>query len=194
MVGCMTAIDRTAQGSVTPALPGPGDWGLDAGPALMRRIHRQATLAAMTTTSLAKLRPDARWLLHTPAISTSAALLVLRTVVGVTFLFHGLDKLGDGPGTERFFASVGIPAPQLMGSFVAVTETVGGMLLIAGLATALAAAALAIDMLVAYLTVRVGDGFFVSAGGFELEFLLAGACVGLVLAGAGRYSLDEVWR
>ncbi len=71
---------------------------------------------------------------------------------------------------------------------------VGGVLLIVGLATILTAAALAIDMLVAYLTVGLGHGFFVSEGGFELELLLGGACVALVLAGAGRLSLDRVAR
>ncbi len=128
------------------------------------------------------------------AISEASALLVLRTVVGITFLLHGLDKLADLDGTERFFASVGIPAPAVMAPFVAVTETVGGLLLIFGLLTMLAAAALAIDMLVAYLTVRLGHGFFAADGGFELELLLGGACVALVLAGAGRVSLDEAAR
>jgi putative oxidoreductase len=72
----------------------------------------------------------------------SAGLLILRLVVGVTFLLHGLDKLGDLAAEERFFASLDIPAPGLLAPFVAVTETVGGVLLIAGLGTPLVGAAL----------------------------------------------------
>ena len=121
---------------------------------------------------------------------TNSALLVLRIVVGVTFLLHGLQKLGDLSGTEQFFASLSIPAPQLMSPLVAGTEAIGGLLLIAGLATPLAGAALAGDMLVAYATAHVTHGFFVADGGGELVILLGGACVALGLAGAGRYSLD----
>jgi putative oxidoreductase len=120
----------------------------------------------------------------------SAGLLVLRVVVGVTFLVHGLDKLGDLSGAEQFFASLGIPAPGLTAPFVAVTETVGGVLLIAGLATPLVSAALAIDMLVALLTAHIGHGFFAADGGIELPLLLGGASLGIGLAGAGRFSLD----
>ena len=120
----------------------------------------------------------------------NAGLFVLRLVVGMTFLVHGIDKLGDLHGTERFFASLDIPVPGLMAPFVAVTETVGGLLIIAGLATALAGVALAGDMLVALLTQHIGHGFFVEAGGFELVLLLGGASLGIALSGAGRYSLD----
>jgi uncharacterized membrane protein YphA (DoxX/SURF4 family) len=90
-----------------------------------------------------------------PTTVVSAGLLVLRLVVGVTFLVHGLDKLGDLSGTEQFFASLNIPAADLMAPFVALTETAGGLLLIAGLATPLVGAALAVDMLVALVTAHI---------------------------------------
>jgi putative oxidoreductase len=82
----------------------------------------------------------------------NAGLLVLRLVVGVTFLLHGVDKLGDLSGTEELFASLEIPAAGLVAPFVAVVETAGGLLLIAGLATPLAGVALAGDMFVALVT------------------------------------------
>ena len=120
----------------------------------------------------------------------SAGLLVLRVVVGVTFMLHGLDKLADLSGAEQYFASLDIPVPGLTAPFVAVTETVGGVLLIAGLATPLAGTALAIDMIVALLTAHLSHGFFASDGGIELALLLGGASLGLALTGAGRFSLD----
>jgi putative oxidoreductase len=128
--------------------------------------------------------------LLSPPTAPSAALLSLRVVVGVTFLVHGLDKLGDVSGAEQLFASYGIPAPGLMAPFVGITETVGGLLLIAGLATRLAAAALTVDMVVALATAHDELKFFVTEHGIELEALLACASLALALAGAGRFSLD----
>jgi putative oxidoreductase len=126
-----------------------------------------------------------------PTTLPSAGLLALRIAIGVTFLLHGLDKLGDISGTEQFFASLAIPAPGLVAPFVAITETAGGLLLIAGLATQLAGAALTANMAVAIATAHDELAFFVSDGGVELEALLAGASLAIALAGAGRFSLDH---
>jgi putative oxidoreductase len=121
---------------------------------------------------------------------SSTGLLVLRLVVGVTFVLHGVDKLGDLGATEELFASLDIPAPGVMAPFVALTETVGGLLLVAGLATTLAGVALAGDMTVALLTQHIDHGFFAADGGIELVLLLGGASLTLALTGAGRYSAD----
>lgn len=115
---------------------------------------------------------------------------MVRVIVGITFLLHGLDKLGNPTSTEQLFASLGIPAPRVMAPFVALTETVGGVFLIVGLATPLVAAALTVDMLVATLTGHLDRGFFVRDGGIELTLLLCAASLGIALAGPGRFSLD----
>jgi putative oxidoreductase len=144
--------------------------------------------------TLARLRLERSWLVREANTSPALGLFVLRLVVGATFVAHGLQKLGDLAGTERFFASLGIPAPEVMAPFVALTEAGGGLLLIAGLGTALVAAALAVDMLVAVLTAKLGHGFFADDGGFELELLLGSACLALVFTGAGRISFDARLR
>jgi putative oxidoreductase len=135
---------------------------------------------------------------HATVPLRDVAFLVLRLVVGITFLLHGIDKLGDVSGTERFFASLDIPAPAVMAPLVAVTETVGGVLLIIGLATPLAGVALAGDMVVALLTQHIGHGFFVEEGGIELVLLLGGTSLAIALTGAGRVSVDAAlgvpWR
>jgi putative oxidoreductase len=127
-----------------------------------------------------------------PTTLPSAGLLVLRLVVGAPFLLHGLDKLSDLTETEQFFAAQSIPIPGAMAAFVAATETVGGVLLIAGLATPLFAVALTIDMLVALLTTHLDQGFFVADGGMELVLLLGVASLAIALTGPGRYSVDAV--
>jgi putative oxidoreductase len=129
-----------------------------------------------------------------PPTFPSAGLLSLRIVVGITFLVHGLDKLTDISGAERLFASYSIPAPGLVAPFVGAVETEGGLLLIAGLATRLAGAVLTGDMVVALVTAHDELRLFATQGGIELEALLVGACLALVLAGAGRFSLDDLLR
>jgi putative oxidoreductase len=123
--------------------------------------------------------------------TVTAGLLLLRLVVGGTFVVHGVDKLVDLSSAERYFASLGVPAPALIAPFVGAVEAGGGMLLIAGLATPLVGPALAGDMFVAFLTEHVGDGFFVAQGGFEFVMVLAGASLALALTGPGRFSVDE---
>jgi putative oxidoreductase len=112
-------------------------------------------------------------LLNPPSFP-SVGLLSLRIVVGITFLVHGLHKLTDLSGAERLFTSYSIPAPGVMAVVVGVVETEGGLLLIAGLATQLAAAVLAGDMVVALVTAHDDLRFFATEGGIELEVLLLG--------------------
>jgi putative oxidoreductase len=126
------------------------------------------------------------------ALRTDTGLLVLRLVVGVTFLLHGLDKLDGLGGVEMYFDSLAIPAPGFMATLVALTETVGGILLIVGLLTPVAGLALAIDMLVAALTAHADKGFFADKGGYEFVLVLGTACVALLAAGAGRFSADAL--
>ena len=136
-------------------------------------------------------RPDG--LLMSPAAFRNAGLLMLRLVVGATFVVHGVDKLIYLSAAERYFASLSIPAPGLMAPIVAITETVGGVLLIAGLAAPLVGLALAGDMLVALVTAHIDQGFFVDEGGFELVLVLGGASLAIALTGAGRFSVDAAW-
>ena len=64
-------------------------------------------------------------------------LTVLRIVVGIVFLVHGLQKLlvmGFG-GVAGFFGSLGVPAPGLFAVLVTLVEVLGGLALILGLLT-----------------------------------------------------------
>ena len=81
---------------------------------------------------------------------------LLRIVVGIVFVMHGQQKLfemGVG-GVGGFFASLGVPAPQLLAVVVSLLETVGGLALILGVLTRLFGLLLAGDMLVALLLVH----------------------------------------
>ena len=120
-----------------------------------------------------------------------AALAIIRVIVGIVFVAHGWQKLNGLDGTTGFFTSLGIPAAGVMAVIVTFVELVGGLALIAGLATRLFAPLLAITMLVALLTFHLQNGFYASNGGYEFVLVLLAASVGFALAGAGRLSVDN---
>jgi len=124
------------------------------------------------------------------ASQASIGLAALRIATGIVFLNHGYQKMfkmGIG-GVSGFFGHVGVPLPGVMATLITVLEVFGAVALIVGLLTRPVAVAFALDMLGAIFLVQLKNGF----SKFELEFLLLGASVALIFAGAGRYSIDAV--
>jgi putative oxidoreductase len=121
----------------------------------------------------------------------STALAIVRIAVGIMFAAHGAQKLfGFGlDGVIGFFTQAGIPVPVVTGPLVTFVELLGGLALVLGLLTRLAALGLAIDMLGAMLLVHIKNGFFLPQG-FEYTFVLLAVLVGLALVGPGAYSVD----
>lgn len=130
------------------------------------------------------------------------ALTTLRLVLGVVFFAHGAQKMlgwfgGYGfSGTMGYLThSVHLPAPAAF--LVICTEFFGGLGLIFGLLTRIAALGIGIEMIGALLTAHLANGFFMNwAGnqkgeGYEYH-LLAIAIAGVLLSrGAGAFSIDR---
>ncbi|ANA82943.1 DoxX family protein [Paenibacillus glucanolyticus] len=120
---------------------------------------------------------------------SSTGTFIIRVILGVIFLAHGLDKFQSGIGNiEGFFASLGIPA--FMATVVAIIEIVGGIALIIGLGTRIASLVLGVVLIVAIFQAKLGMGFL---GGYELDIALLAMAVHLALSGSSLLSVDSLF-
>ncbi len=127
---------------------------------------------------------------------------LVRLVLGVIMFAHGSQKMlgwfgGYGfKGTMGFFTQMmHIPAPL---AFLAIAaEFFGGLGLIVGLLTRVAAFGITVNMLVAIFTVHLHNGFFMNwtgqqkGEGFEYHLLVLAMTVALMIRGAGGSSIDR---
>ncbi len=134
--------------------------------------------------------------------SNDVALTTQRLVLGVIFFAHGAQKMlgwfgGFGfHATMGFFAHLGMPAPVAF--LVICTEFFGGLGLIVGLLTRIAALGIGAEMIGAIFLVHLPNGFFMNwtghqkGEGFEYHLLVIAIAATLLLRGAGAFSLDRV--
>ncbi len=122
-------------------------------------------------------------------------ILVLRLGIGIMFSAHGLQKVfglfgGSGiSGFSQMLSGMGFTPPIFWAYLAAYIELLGGVSLIIGLFSRFSAGMLLAVILTAGIKVHLINGFFLSAGGFEYTFVIASACLALVLLGSGKYSI-----
>src|SRR5882757_4177383 len=129
---------------------------------------------------------------ETAPTSTSPAdlgLLILRIGVGAAMIQAGLIKVFDFGTTAGFMESAGWNLPTLAALMVTVAETAGGVGLILGILTPLAACAVVGAMICAW-AVNVSQGAFWSEP-FNVPFLLFIGAATLLFTGAGAISVDS---
>lgn len=125
-------------------------------------------------------------------IYSQLALAALRLGLGLIFLAHGWPKLKNLHSTAKNFNSMGFKPGIFWGSVVAVIEFCGGIFVLLGLFTQLAAFFLAIIMLVAMVW-RIKNKQALS-GGYEFDLILFLAAIILWTNGAGAFSLENYWQ
>ncbi len=120
------------------------------------------------------------------------ALLVLRLALGTIMIAHGWQKIADHMSLITGVIH-GLGLPTFMAYLVVAAEFGGGILLVIGFLTRLAALAVLIDMLVAILKVHLPHGLFASKGGFEFPMACAAIAFALIFTGSGPIALDWLW-
>jgi len=137
------------------------------------------------------------------ATDDSIATAILRLTLGAVFFAHGAQKMlgwfgGFGfRGTMGFFTDLmHVPAPL---AFLAIAaEFFGGIGLIFGFLTRIAALGIGVNMAVAILTVHRAFGFFMNwtgtqkGEGFEFHILVLAIVSYLMIRGAGAFSVDQL--
>jgi putative oxidoreductase len=136
------------------------------------------------------------------ATDDNTATLILRLVLGIVFFAHGAQKMfgwfggwGYSATMNVFTGMMHIPAPL---AFLAIAaEFFGGLGLILGFLTRIAAFGIAVNMVVAILTVHSTFGFFMNwsgaqkGEGYEYHLLAIAMALFLMIRGAGAFSLDR---
>lgn len=126
-------------------------------------------------------------------------LLIIRLVIGVSFVGHGAQKLfgwfgGYGlKGTGGWMESLGMKPGVTMALLAGLSELVGGLLFATGIGsgvgTWVGALLIAFTMLVAIVKVHGQNGFWVTQNGYEYNLTLIAVVIGVALIGPGAYIL-----
>ena len=115
-----------------------------------------------------------------------------RVVVGIIMIMHvwGKFKVGAPAVAANVMAKNGLE-PSLGFAYAAMfLESVGGVCLVIGLFTRFFAAALAIEMGIAFLFVHFSKGFAAGAGGYEYVLLIGVVLLAVAIRGGGPLSVD----
>jgi putative oxidoreductase len=146
----------------------------------MAFLNRLSTVEPLLVALCARLR----WLPPTLA----------RLTLGWVFLLSGWGKLHHLQDVIDFFASLGIPAPQLQAPFASGVEFVCGALLLAGLFSRFAAMPLVVVMVVAIATARAEELTSLGALFGFIEYLYIVLLGYVAIEGPGPLSLDALLR
>jgi putative oxidoreductase len=125
---------------------------------------------------------------HSQSVST--ALLLVRLVMGIAFIIHGWGKI-----QAPFSWMPGSTIPGIFLFFAALSEFGGGIAILLGCVTSLAAIGMAFTMATAvyFHAVVFGDPFVSKGGGsYELGMLYFALSILFILAGPGKFSLDKI--
>lgn len=128
---------------------------------------------------------------HTPTTTASLpdiGLLILRIGLGAAMLQAGLRKVFDFNTTAGFMETGGWRLPKFATFMVTAAETLGGIGLLLGVLTPLAACAVIAAMIDAWAVNVSAAAFWFDP--FNAPFLIALGATALLFTGAGAYSVD----
>lgn len=116
---------------------------------------------------------------------------ILRVALGVIFIAHGYPKLFKNfSGTAQFFESIGLKPAKYLTIIVGISEFFGGIALILGFLTQIAAILIAITMFVAIVYVKKIKFKKGLVDGYELDLILFASALALIFLGPGAFAID----
>lgn len=118
-------------------------------------------------------------------------LLIIRLVLGLIFIVHGLLKLQNLESTSLYFTQLHIPFPAVMAYVVGIIEVAGGLFLALGFFITVVNLLFMIIMAVAILTVGWPKGF---VDGYEFPLTLFFLSLALMCTGPGEWTAKRLFR
>jgi len=112
----------------------------------------------------------------------------LRAAIGAIFIVHSLKKFD--PGFQEGIVSMGLPPEMQLP--LALAEFIGGICLVVGVLTRVAASIMAVILLGAIFHIRWENGFFISDGGWEWDLVMLAVVLTIIVAGPGRISISHL--
>ena len=129
-------------------------------------------------------------------MAVNLGLLIIRLVIGLTFVGHGAQKLfgwfgGTGiAGMGNWLETLGIKQGAKIWAILAgLFEFIGGLLFASGILAWVGAIMIVIVMIDAIFTVHGKNGYWLTEGGFEYNLVLIAVAIGVALIGPGDYVL-----
>ena len=128
----------------------------------------------------------------------SLALLLVRFPLGLDMFVHGYQKVTHIPGTMRYYDGLGVPHPLAWLTIIA--EFCGGLGLMIGMLSRIAAFGVGCTMVVAVFLCHLPYGYLMNwhgglpfgTEGYEYHTLAVGMALAVMLEGAGSFSIDRV--
>jgi len=112
----------------------------------------------------------------------------IRAAMGTIFIVHSLKKFD--PGFQEGMVNMGLPPEMQLP--LALAEFIGGICLVIGVLTRVAASIMAVILLGAIFHIRWENGFFISDGGWEWDLIMLAAVLTIIVAGPGRISISHL--
>ncbi|ESY95560.1 DoxX family protein [Mesorhizobium australicum] len=124
------------------------------------------------------------------ASNSSVTILIGRILLAVIFLLSGFGKLTAISGTAAYFGGLGLPVPTATAVIVGLIELLGGLAVLVGFQTRVAAWVLAIFTIATGLVAHTGWADQMQMIQFLKNVAITGGFLLLASSGAGAYSID----
>lgn len=124
------------------------------------------------------------------ASGNAALLLVGRVFLSIIFILAGFGKLTAIGGTAGYFGSLGLPLPNITAVVVGLVELLGGLAILVGFQTRIAAIVIALFTIGATLVAHLNFSDQMQVMMLQKNLAITGGLLALAVAGAGALSVD----